>query len=354
MPVNTAPASNREQHHPSFAPLADWLLGPTRMALLDAAVTLNVADILAETSDPEIVAQRLEAHPENTVLFLNALAALGLAEKKHGRYSNSPLAERYLRRDSETYLGELVVNLKGMQHRNLARLVDLVRSGPRRAAPEIRLDDPEHWARSARHLASYQKAGMADLAADIVAGLPESPQMRRMLDLGGGPGLIGLGILARHPAMTGALCDLAPVLEVAGQEIEAAGQTHRVTVIAGDYNVTDFGQGYDLVWASHNLYYARDLVRFMGRLLNALNPGGVFISLHEGLAEERTRPASCVLSRLSLALEGQDVSFEAGQIATAALEAGFASSESRVQDLPMGEVRVDILRKAGKLGGNAR
>jgi hypothetical protein len=41
-----------QERHPSFAPLADWLLGPVRMALLDAAIRLGIADVLAETDDP--------------------------------------------------------------------------------------------------------------------------------------------------------------------------------------------------------------------------------------------------------------------------------------------------------------
>ncbi|WP_420884218.1 methyltransferase family protein [Solidesulfovibrio sp. C21] len=44
-------------------------------------VSLGVADILAETDDPDTIAARLEAHPGNTRHFLDALAALGLTEK---------------------------------------------------------------------------------------------------------------------------------------------------------------------------------------------------------------------------------------------------------------------------------
>lgn len=342
-------ANATQEGRPSFAPLADWLIGPVRMAVLDAAITLGVADILAETNDPEAIAARLGAHPGNTRHFLDALTALGLAEKKQGRYANTALAAWYLRRGSPTYLGDLVDNLKKIQLRNLPRLVELITSGPPSLAREDRLDDEAHWTRSARALACYQKAGLADLAADIVEALPESPKLRRLLDLGGGPGVVGLTILARHPGMRGALCDLPPVLEVAREEIEAAGMAGRVALYPGDYNTTDFGSGYDLVWASHNLYYAKDLQGFLGRILDALHPGGIFISFHEGLTEERTKPEFSVLSRLSLSLEGQDVSFEAGQIARTALAAGFATVETSVRDIPMGAVQVDILRKAGRL-----
>ncbi len=187
---------------------------------------------------------RLAAHPGNTRLFLDALTALGLAEKKQGRYANTPLADRYLRRGSPTYLGGLAGNLKGMEHRNLPRLTELLKSGPPPVARENRLDGEAQWTRSARDLACYQKAGMADFAADLV--------------------------------------------------------------------------------------YAKDLQAFLGRVLDALNPGGVFISLHEGLIDERTGPEAYILSRLSFALEGQDVSFEAGQIAEAGPSFAAAAGDIRV------------------------
>jgi trans-aconitate methyltransferase len=337
-----------QEQRPSFQPLAEWLLGPVRMALLDAAVSLGVADILVETDDPEAIAGRLGTHPGNTRHFLDALAALGLAEKKQGRYTNTPLADWYLRRDRETYLGGLVGNLKRLEHSNLSRLTELLKSGPPPVPPEKRLDEA-HWKRSARDLACYQKAGLADLAADIVDALPESPKLRRLLDLGGGPGVVGLAILARHPGMQGALADLPPVIEVAREEIEAAGMAGRVALYPGDYNSADFGSGYDLVWASHNLYFAKDLKVFLRRILEVLNPGASSSVSNEGLTEERTKPEFSVLSRLSLSLEGQDVSFEAGQIAKTALAAGFATVETSVRDIPMGAVQVDILRKAGNL-----
>jgi hypothetical protein len=108
-----------------------------------------------------------------------------LAEKKQGRYANTPLAEYYLRRDSETYLGGLIGNLMGMEHRNLPSLTELIRSGPPPVAgkPPGRRGAVETFRQD---LARYQKAGMADLAADLVASLPESPKLRCLLDLGAG------------------------------------------------------------------------------------------------------------------------------------------------------------------------
>jgi len=325
----------------------ELMVGPVRMAVLDAALEMGMADILAETSDLDSIAQSvgIEGDPTNLAYFLDAMVATGFARKKSGTYSNTPFAEAYLRKRSPSYFGDLVENLTRIQHRNLGKISELVRQGPPEVRANDKLDSEAVWKRSVRHLANYHKAGMAERVADLVASLPEFPSARRMMDLGCGPGVMCMSVVSRHPSMHGVLCDLPPVLEVAREEIAEAGLQDRISVIEGDYNEVDFGTGYDLVWASQTLYYAKDLRVMSARIYEALNPGGVFISFHEGLTGERTEPAATVLSRLSLALEGQDVSFEKGEIASYLPEAGFAWVDTRELVLPMGPVELTIARK---------
>jgi len=188
--------------------------------------------------------------------------------------------------------------------------------------------------------------GVAELVAGLVEELPEYPDLRRMLDLGGGPGLVCTTAVARHPRLTGVVCDQPAVLDVTREEIAAAGLEGRVGAIPGDYNTVDMGSGYDLVWASHCLYFVTDLDRLFERVLAALNPGGVFMSLHEGLSDENTQPEPVLLSHFALALEGQDKCFEHGEIAAALHRAGFESVESRDTDLIMGKMELVTARKA--------
>jgi SAM-dependent methyltransferase len=329
--------------------LFDLMIGPVRMAVLDTALELDVTGLLHGGRSLEDMAEALgvTADTANLAYFLDAVSAMGFAEKQDGEYRNTPFAEAYLRRESPYYLGGMVKKLTRMQHRNLGRIPELIRQGPPDVASGDKLEGEAMWKQSVRHLACYQKAGMADYVADLVSALPEFPAMRRMLDLGCGPGVMCMTTVARHPSLRGVLCDLPPVLQVAREEIGSAGLESRITTIEGDYNEVDFGAGYDLVWASHTLYYAKDLDGLLRRVCDALNPGGIFISLHEGLTRERTAPAPVVLSRLSLALEGQDVSFERGEIASRLPDAGFSFVETRTLPLHLGPVEMVIGRKRG-------
>ena len=89
---------------------------------------------------------------------------------------------------------------------------------------------------------------------------------------------------------------------------------------------------------------------FWNQMLNpALNPGGVFISFHDGLTHERTKPETMVLAWLPTAVMGNDFGLDQGFIADSMLRVGFKSVRSRTLDTLMGPMDLDIGRKAKKV-----
>jgi len=326
----------------------ELMVGPTRMAVLETAIKMKLPDILETTQDPKGIAEilKIKASESNLIYFLDAMTALGFADKEDGTYTNTPFSKSYLLTTSPTYLGGMVNNISQMQHRNLFRIPELILQGPPKVEDRNQLNREEKWKESARHLANYQKAGMAKRVDSLISSLPEYSNIQRMLDLGCGPGIMCMEVVSNHPTMEGFLCDMPPLIEVAQEEIASAGLESRMNTIAGDYNEVDFGQDYDLIWTSQTLYFVKDFNSMFSRIHDALNPGGLFISLHEGLTCERTQPSDMVLSRLSLALEGQDVSFEQGEIASYLHEAGFSTIEIRIMTLPFGPSELIIARKS--------
>jgi len=83
----------------------------------------------------------------------------------------------------------------------------------------------------------------------------------------------------------------------------------------------------------------------MKKIYNALNPGGVFINLSEGLTEERTKPEAMVLIMMPMTMMGRDIALDQGEIADAMLRAGFKSVCSRTLDTCWGPMDLDIGRK---------
>lgn len=178
-------------------------------------------------------------------------------------------------------------------------LISCLNPGPP-PTPEMDMASGEMWEQFAASMANAERAGAAQQAAMIVSELPEFPAFKKMLDLGGGPGLIGIAIVASHPGVSGVIFDQPDVVKVAQAFVREYGMNDRMKVMGGDYTTDPIGEGYDLVWAKNTLNFAKDDMDLMiTNIYNSLSPGGVFVVLHEGLIHERTKPDAMVLSMIS-------------------------------------------------------
>ncbi len=332
----------------SFEDLYEILIAPIRSKLMLAGIELGVFNQLSEPETADAVAAAIESHPENTKLFLDGLAACDLVTKKDGTYQNTTTAQEFLVEGSQTYLGELFTFQTQISlYAGLNDLPELVREGPPPPTPEMDMASGEMWAQFAVSMANSERAGTAQQAVRIVSDLPEFPTFKRMLDLGGGPGLLGIAIVAAHPSMSGTIFDQPAVVKVAQAFVREYEMDDRIEVVGGDYTTDPIGEGYDLIWASATLNFARDdMDSMITKIYDALNPGGVFITYSEGLTHERTKPDTHVLSMISLSLMGQDMCFDQGEIADSMLRVGFRSIRSRtLLDRRWGQMDLDIGRK---------
>ena len=98
------------------------------------------------------------------------------------------------------------------------------------------MDSEEMWAQWAICMANSERSGIAQHAVEIVSGLVEFPSFRKMLDLGGGPGIIGIAIVAAHPNMKGIIFDRPAIVEIAETFIKEYELEDRIEVLGGDYN----------------------------------------------------------------------------------------------------------------------
>jgi SAM-dependent methyltransferase len=331
----------------SFKELYRMLIAPIKSKLLLTGIELKVFEQLSEPRSAEGVAKTLSAHPVNTRLFLDGLAASDLIVKKNGLYQNTPVAQTFLVEGSPTFLGQLFMFQSQFYYSSLDDIPKLVKEGPPPPSMETNLGGEEMWKQVTVGFANSVRAGLAQWATEIVSELPEFPQFQKMLDLGSGPGIYAIAFVSSHPSMKGVIFDRSAVVEVAENFIKEYEMEGRIEVIAGDYNHDPIGKGYDLIWASNTLNFARqDMDALMKKVYGALNPGGVFISFCEGLTHERTKPDTHVLSIMSMALMSQDMCFDQGEIADSMLRVGFKSVRSRTLDTDWGPMDLDVGRKA--------
>ena len=224
----------------------------------------------------------------------------------------------------------------------LDNLTKLVKEGPP-PKPEKPPFSEEMLAQGAAMMANTERAGDAQLAVKIVSKLQEFSSSKKILDLGGGPGLIGTAIVAAHPDMKGVIFDLPPVVRVAETFIREYQKEDRVEVLGGDFNRDSIGGGYDLVFSSNSLQFAHEIDHVMKKIYDALNPGGVFVSIFGfGQTHEGTKPENLVLGLLSMVLMGQEAGVEQGYIADSMLRVGFRSVHSRILSTAWGPMELDI------------
>ena len=294
--VNVSPRELNEMH-----------IGIIRAKLLLAGIELEIFNHLSESLSADAVAKAISAHPANTRLFLDGLVANGLVAKKNGLYRNTPITQEFLVESSPTFLGQLLILMEEVELWNAALedLPRLIKEGPPPPSPEVDMGTEERWAQDAVTMANSQRSGMAQQIAKIISQLPEFPTFKRMLDLGGGAGIYGIAIAGAHPSMEGVIFDRPAMVKVAETFIKEYGLEDRMGVMGGDYTCDPIGDGYDLIWASSALNFARDdLDQLTKKIYDALGPGGVFVSYHEGLTHERTEPDVMVLPGLPMALMG--------------------------------------------------
>jgi len=323
--------------------LFDLVQAPIRWHVVRAALVLKLFDDLGETVAAEAIAAAHGLDAGRTALLLDALVAMGVLDKSPDGYRLNAAAAPYL--SGENSLARSLLQLGGLRQTGLERLPETLREGVLPPRPGLDFDDARFWEGAVASLRSFHRALGCPAMLAILESLPEWPRARRFLDIGAGSEVLCRAVAERRPDIAVTLFDLPPCAARIGTDLASMERVEPISIRSGDYNADDLGGDYDVIWASMTLYYARDLVAVLARIRRALAPGGVFVSLHEGLTGDRTAPEGHVVGRLVPALRGQDLSFEHGEIRTALEQAGFGAVDSRSIDTAFGPMDVDIARE---------
>jgi 2-polyprenyl-3-methyl-5-hydroxy-6-metoxy-1,4-benzoquinol methylase len=240
-------------------------------------------------------ADALGTSPRATDRLMNALVALGLLEKRDGRFSNSALAETYLVKGRPQYMA-------GLGHTNhlwdtWSQLTEVVRSGEPAAAAEIN-DRGDDWLRpfiAAMHFRAKQSA------AEVVR-LLDLDGVSRLLDLGGGSGAYAMAFARAGRGIAAVVFDLPNVVPLTKTYIAQEGLAAEVTTATGDYLSAPLGGGYDMVFMSAVVHSnsVDDNRLLMRKSAAALNPGGQIVVQDFLVNEERDGPLLPALFALNM------------------------------------------------------
>lgn len=329
-----------------FKPLQDLLLKKSEANILLAAIELDLFSVLEKNHSAEGIAQILHLHPQNTAHILNALVAFNLIWKDGDIYNNSPIANDFLVSGKPTYLGDYLRTCDPWYAISPEMICKLVREGPKQAERDVNPHSENFLEMQTRGSINYQRSGMAHMVVRLVSSLPEYSDFKRMLDLGCGPGLLGIALALDHPTLNVILFDKPDIISVAERCVLEYGVSDRVTTMAGNYLNDSFGDGYDLILASMTLNYALgSFDRLMKKIYEGLNHGGVCATLSDGRTQNGSKPEEIVISMLLPDLLGQNMAIGEDFIANAMFHTGFHRVRTKMVQSPIGELEWTIGKK---------
>ncbi len=317
-----------------------------RIIQMMSGIKLGIFDVLQSPLRASEVASRLELDPVNTEIFLNSLCIIDIVEKNQSFYQNMEDTNAYLVKDKPEYIGTMLEFMKEQIIDVMDHVPKLVKNGPDPGILPGDFSSPLFWAESTRSNAAWIIAGGFAPALEIITSLPEFNSWEKMLDLGGGSGLCCISIIKAHPSLKGVVFDQPPVVPVTQEFIKKYNMEDRIETMAGNYLEDSIGQDYDLIFACATLNFAKNnLDELFHKILNALNPGGLFITFQDGMTHDKTRP-DVMLGHTPHALAmGKDMSFNQGEIAEAMIRTGFKTVQSRTLKTPLHDMDLDIARK---------
>lgn len=283
---------------------------------------LGVFDAVGGGKGARRLAESLGTSSRGTEILLDALVAMGLLRKKGSRYYNTGTAKAYLVSTSPRYVGP-VLKLNGYIWERWSRLGEAVREGHLPKAERELISDPvkNRDFILAMDLLGRETAGKVARRLDLRG-------VRRVLDVGGGPGHYSMALVERSPRIEAVIVDLPLTLRVARGVIEGRGMRGKVKTREGDFfdPRCDLGEGYDLALASNILHiedsaHNLDLLR---RIYGALNPGGTVVVNEILVDATRARPKEAALFALNmLAATARGNVYTRAEISSWLREAGF-------------------------------
>ena len=312
-----------------YLPFYKFSYDALRWEVLRTAMKMNIFDHLTAPVTSREIAKELGLHEKNTEHLLNALTALGCLTKDQKYFQNSSLGETFFMSGKDTSISSSLLFMSSWNeplfHGGLEKLL---REGPQTIRD---VTEPKQWAKGAEASLNYSRCGRAQKIAETLASLPEFPSFNRILDLGSGPGIMGIAVTARHPSMQCVLFDRPEICEVARQVIQEYGMEDRVTTLEGDFSTDSLEGPYDCIMANFSLGMEREKLQdIMNRLHQTLASGGVLAITTTEMAEDKTSPASGVFSWFGIFVQGMDMVAEKGALQEHALRAGFSSVQSRL------------------------
>ncbi len=222
-------------------PLFDTPLAPGIAKVLVTACQLGIFDTLSKGPlSLETLAQQLDCHPQGLRLLMQVLVSAGYVRLSRNRYSNSPVARRWLTTDSPFNVAPYIIHSPDIvaiwDH-----LPEVVRTNKQamRMPYEEDASLPEMQAALQRHYAGLAALAMTP-GREVITRVRLPQGATCLLDVGGSHAAYSVLFCRKYPHLHATIIDIQPGIEAGKRTAQQEGMADRLSFLCADIVREDF------------------------------------------------------------------------------------------------------------------
>jgi hypothetical protein len=275
--------------------------------VLLSAVELGLFTELAKgPRDKDALRVYMGLHERSVVDFLDALVALGMLDRKAGKYRNTPESNLFLDRNKPGYIGGLLEMANARLYGFWGSLTEGLKTGQAQNEDKTGGNLFDAIYGDPVKLKGFLGA-MTGLSAGAGRGIAKKfpwKKYRTFVDVGGAQGGVPVQVALAHRHLSGINFDLPVVGPVFEEYVRSFGLEGRLKFQAGDFFKDSLPQA-DVIIMGHilhdwNLEEKRALI---AKVYQALPKGGAYI-VHEAIIDnDRRKNAFGLLMSLNMLIE---------------------------------------------------
>jgi precorrin-6B methylase 2 len=316
----------KQKQEPTPERIMQFAFGYAPPLIIEAAVRNRVFDVLDEKPRTlEEVSAATGASVRGLRVVLNALVGLELLAKNgKERYALTPESATFLVSSSPSFYGGLFRHTSEHLLPAWMEINQVVRTGRPATSVNQEQKGAEFFQQFVEGIFPISYPAAQVLAQ--VLGIPQSRQPVSVLDVGAGSGVWGIALAQASPHVRVTAVDWPGVLPVTRRMASRFGLTDRFRFLEGDVQEAGVGSGYDVGILGHVLHSEGEERgrALLGKLFQALAPGGSVVIAEFLVNEERTGPPQALIFAVNLLVHtDRGDTFSFGEISEWLRAAGF-------------------------------
>jgi SAM-dependent methyltransferase len=265
-------------------PLFDTPLAPGIAKVLVTACELDVFDTLSKQGlTLQMLTEKLKCHPQGLQLLLQLLVSAGYLHYRHGKYTNTRMAQRWLVSNSPVSIAPYILHSP-----DIVAIWDHISEVIYTDAQAMRMpyeEDaslPENQKLLARHYAGLASLATA-LGSEIIKRVSIPQGALRLLDVGGSHAGYSVLFCRKHPRLQATIMDIQPGIEAGQRTAKYMKMENRLDFICADIVQDDFptlfSDPFDVALYFHIAHLLQPEMNqaILTKVVQTLRPGGMLV-----------------------------------------------------------------------------